>query len=174
MFCRICQASNIKYIVSITNLSAIKILSICVYCEKMRSKNKILWNNSSLNSWYIWQKHTWQTQSICITFIQRRPNVEGVGPILHKYYTNVLCLLRRKWISSSTIFKLHIFTSCEYVYILSPGNVRGWIPYRKYTEKHIDLNNVGNITYSWYHWSRLSFLKFRLFTSVVSINVFLM
>ena len=34
-----------------------------------------------------------QTQSICITFVQRRPNVFDVGPTLYKYYTNVLCLL---------------------------------------------------------------------------------
>ena len=34
-----------------------------------------------------------QTQRICITFIQRRPNVFDVGPTLYKCYTNVLCLL---------------------------------------------------------------------------------
>ena len=34
-----------------------------------------------------------QTQNICITFIQRRPNVFDVGPTLYKCYTNVLCLL---------------------------------------------------------------------------------
>ena len=34
-----------------------------------------------------------QTQSICITFVQCRTNVEDVGPILYKCYTNVLCLL---------------------------------------------------------------------------------
>ena len=32
-------------------------------------------------------------QNICITFIQRRPNVFDVGPALYKCYTNVLCLL---------------------------------------------------------------------------------
>ena len=31
--------------------------------------------------------------NICITFIQRRPNVFDVGPTSHKCYTNVLCLL---------------------------------------------------------------------------------
>ena len=36
---------------------------------------------------------TQQTQNICITFIQRRPNVFDVGPTLHKCYTNVLCFL---------------------------------------------------------------------------------
>ena len=32
---------------------------------------------------------------ICITFLQRRPNVFDVGPTLYKCYTNVLCLLGR-------------------------------------------------------------------------------
>ena len=34
-----------------------------------------------------------QTQNICITFIQRRPNVFDVGPTLSTRYTNILCLL---------------------------------------------------------------------------------
>ena len=34
-----------------------------------------------------------QTQNICITFVQRRPNVFDVGPTLYKCYKNVLCLL---------------------------------------------------------------------------------
>ena len=36
---------------------------------------------------------TQQTQNICITFIQRRPNVFDVVPALYKCYANVLCLL---------------------------------------------------------------------------------
>ena len=36
-----------------------------------------------------------QTQNICITFAQRRPNVFDIGPKLYKCYTNVLCLLGR-------------------------------------------------------------------------------
>ena len=36
---------------------------------------------------------TQQTQNICITFVQRRPNVFDVGPTLYECYTNVLCLL---------------------------------------------------------------------------------
>ena len=35
-----------------------------------------------------------QIQNICITFVQRRPNIFDVGPTLYKCYTNVLCLLR--------------------------------------------------------------------------------
>ena len=37
-----------------------------------------------------------QTQNICITFVQRRPNVFDVGPTLYKCYTNVLCLLKER------------------------------------------------------------------------------
>ena len=36
---------------------------------------------------------TQYTQNICITFIERRPNVSNVGPTLYKCYTNELCLL---------------------------------------------------------------------------------
>ena len=32
-----------------------------------------------------------QTQNICITFIQRRPNVLDAGPTLYKCYANVFC-----------------------------------------------------------------------------------
>ena len=34
-----------------------------------------------------------QTQNICITFVQRRPNVFDVGPTMYKCYTKVLCVL---------------------------------------------------------------------------------
>ena len=36
---------------------------------------------------------TQQKQNICMTVVQRRPNVFDVGPTLHICYTNVLCLL---------------------------------------------------------------------------------
>ena len=39
------------------------------------------------------QVGTQQTQNICITFVQRRPNIFDVGPTLCNCYTNVLCLL---------------------------------------------------------------------------------
>ena len=42
-----------------------------------------------------------QTQNICITFIQCWTNVEDVGSMLFKYYTNVLCLLGASAISYS-------------------------------------------------------------------------
>ena len=34
---------------------------------------------------------TQQTQNICITFAQRRPNVFDAGQTLYKCYTNILC-----------------------------------------------------------------------------------
>ena len=53
--------------------------------------------NLRYNLCYIWTttelQPTQQTQNICITFVQRRPNVFDVGPALYKCYTHVLCLL---------------------------------------------------------------------------------
>ena len=37
-------------------------------------------------------------QTICITFVQRRPNVFDVSPSLYKCYTNVLCLLGEPYV----------------------------------------------------------------------------
>ena len=39
---------------------------------------------------------TQQKQNICITFVQRRPNVFDVGPTLYKCYTNVLYFLGKR------------------------------------------------------------------------------
>ena len=41
-----------------------------------------------------------QTQNICITFVQRQPNVFDVGPTLYNCYGIVLCLLG-PWLPSS-------------------------------------------------------------------------
>ena len=38
--------------------------------------------------------HSQQTQNICITFVQRRPNVFDVDPTLYKYYTKCLLFTR--------------------------------------------------------------------------------
>ena len=40
-----------------------------------------------------WHTSSQQTQNICITFVQRRPNVFDVGSTLYKCHTNILCLL---------------------------------------------------------------------------------
>ena len=37
--------------------------------------------------------HKGPSKNICITSVQRRPNVLDVGPILYKFYMNVLCFL---------------------------------------------------------------------------------
>ena len=42
-----------------------------------------------------------QTQTICITFVQRQPSVFDVGPTLFKWYTTVLFLL-----GSITVMKI--------------------------------------------------------------------
>ena len=55
----------------------------------------------------IWQSQ--QTQNICITFIQRRPNVFDVGPTLYQCFTNVLCLLA----SHIAILFLFLQVSCH-------------------------------------------------------------
>ena len=44
-----------------------------------------------------------QAQNICITFVQRWPNVFDVGPTLYKCYANVLCLLGYVGPTSSTL-----------------------------------------------------------------------
>ena len=41
----------------------------------------------------LWPQTTQQTQNICITVIQHRPNVFDVGPTFYKCYANILCLL---------------------------------------------------------------------------------
>ena len=38
-----------------------------------------------------------KTQTICITFVQRWPNVFDVSPALYKSHANVLCLLGSSW-----------------------------------------------------------------------------
>ena len=47
------------------------------------------------------------TQNICITFIQRRPNVFDVGPTLYKCYINVLYLLGCKYRYGAAIHISH-------------------------------------------------------------------
>ena len=52
------------------------------------------------------------TKNICITFVQRRPNVFDIGPILYKIcYTNVLCLLGWYLEMLTIVFKV---VSCLY------------------------------------------------------------
>ena len=46
-----------------------------------------------VNKTQLFYLHSQRTQNICITFVQRRPNVFDVGPTLYKCYANVLCSL---------------------------------------------------------------------------------
>ena len=55
-----------------------------------------------------------QTQTICITFIQWRPNVFDVGPTLYKCYTNGLCLLG--WLLGRDIVNVAVMTHIIYIY----------------------------------------------------------
>ena len=61
--------------------------------------------------------YTQQKQSICITFVQCRANVEDVGLTLHKCFTNVLCLLGNSVMIIQTTLLLFI------------------LPYRGYKQK---------------------------------------
>ena len=41
-----------------------------------------------------------QTENICMTFIQFRPNVFDIGPALYKCYKNVLRLLGSQYVGA--------------------------------------------------------------------------
>ena len=59
----------------------------------MSLAGELLVNNDRGNKLSTRFKMLGSKQIICITFIQRRPNVFDAGPTLYKCYTNVLCLL---------------------------------------------------------------------------------
>ena len=44
-----------------------------------------------MSSWFACTPGPQQTQNMCITFVQGRPNVFDIGPTLYKCHTNVLC-----------------------------------------------------------------------------------
>ena len=52
-----------------------------------------IWFSNIKNPFFISLVVSQQTQNICITFVQRRPNVFDFGPTLYKCYTIFLCLL---------------------------------------------------------------------------------
>ena len=57
------------------------------------------------------QYQTQQTQNICITVVQRWPNVFDFGPTLYKCYTNVLCLLGEKTSHNARTISMIIMTA---------------------------------------------------------------
>ena len=61
-----------------------------------------------MNYCHISNYTTQQSQNVCITFVQRRPNVFDVGPTLYKCYTNVLCLLGRGVIQMMQIVYIYL------------------------------------------------------------------
>ena len=63
---------------------------LCTY--RLNWARKTSWGHVCAHYTKRWTA-TQQTETICITFVQRRPNVFDVGPALYKCYTNVLCLL---------------------------------------------------------------------------------
>ena len=50
-----------------------------------------------------------QTQNICITFVQRRPDFFDVGPPVYKCYTNVLSLLGYAYCHLCFCTKVHYY-----------------------------------------------------------------
>ena len=49
--------------------------------------------NIGSHNYVLCEHSSQQTQNICITFVQSRPNVFDVGPTMYKCHTNGLCLL---------------------------------------------------------------------------------
>ena len=64
-----------------------------------------------------------QTQNICITFVQRRPNVFDVGPTLYKCYTDVLCLLGFTGSGTAEVTLTFVDQFFRRIVCLSAGNV---------------------------------------------------
>ena len=72
----------------------------CVTSQFLHSSTCISFSSKQI------QQSTQKTQNICITFVQRRPNVFDAGPTLYKCYKNILCSLgRRRVPESSTRFR---------------------------------------------------------------------
>ena len=110
-----------------------------------------------------------QTQNICITFVQRRPNVFDVGSTLYKCYTNVLCLLGRNCIINTVLcYKLlltplHESYVCPSDYLKSNQRIciklssevcfeprNNWFHFRDYSDHGLDTRSVLQ---SWSHES---------------------
>ena len=62
-----------------------------------------------------------ETQSICITFIQRRSNVFDVGPTLYKCYTNIL------WDDTTFILWWLSVQNVTYLACRTPPTINRWI-----------------------------------------------
>ena len=68
--------------------------TICSKNSRLRCCQLVsTWQIYRIKRGHNWEAVTRQQQNICITFIQRPPNVSDVGRTLYKYCTNALCLL---------------------------------------------------------------------------------
>ena len=66
---------------------------------------RLMWFWLLYSVYTIHWRGTQHTQNICITCMQRRPNVFDVGPTLYKCYINILCLLGKDaWCWEKTSF----------------------------------------------------------------------
>ena len=95
MYFRLCDVDHmVTFSVHFYKLKENVVLVLCI-CLLMYTTLNVSKGSSQhwLNHTYSEHTSSQQTQSNCITFIQRRPNVFDVGPTLYKCYTYVLCLL---------------------------------------------------------------------------------
>ena len=81
---------------------------------------------------YILPCFSMSIQNICITFIQRLPNVIDVGPTLYKCYTNVSCLLGEYPECSTLLYDNGVLH--HEPRLLSPSN--NTIVYSRYAHMH--------------------------------------
>ena len=108
-----------------------------------------------------------QTQNICITFIQRRPNVFDVGPTLHKCYTNVLYLLG---VSHSPLWDVNSCRNVNFVFYKyrSTQQTRGVQP--KLVWRWANVEDGGPALNQ--HWLLDVIMKLTLFPLSFLINIF--
>ena len=95
-----------------------------------------------------------QTQNICITFTQRRPNVFDVGPTLYKCYTNVAVFISAVHWESTCVY-------CDFsAYMLSRESwcvkwirlvIQHWIWWTRVTStiNWWNLNSVNSTSAGW-------------------------
>ena len=81
---------------------------------------------------------------ICTTFVQRRPNDFDAGPTLHKCYTHVLCLLRVRY---KTIQQAEDLEVDQYIRPL--GYERVHLPLCRVADAPFHLQGHDRFNYCW-------------------------
>ena len=94
-------------------------------------------------------------QNICITFIQRRPNVFDVGPTLYKCYTNVLCLLE----------------PCQKIWFFHPQTTMSWQICRSDTISAKAATNNCSFLHKLAQWAYLFTQKIRSIGAGILVQV---